>query len=69
MTRLTFDGKAQNSLWSPDSRYIVFRSEGGMFVTRSDGAGKPQPLTQSNRAQFPWSFTADGKRMAFSEQD
>ena len=36
-----------------------------MSVTRSDGAGKPQPLTQSKNIQVPWSFTPDGKRLAF----
>ena len=38
-----------------------------MSGTRSDGAGKPQPLTQSKNIQFPWSFTPDGKRLAFHE--
>lgn len=37
-----------------------------MSVTRSDGAGKPQPLTQSKDGR-PMSFTADGKRLAFNE--
>ena len=70
MTRLTFTGNAFNPVWSPDGRYIAFRVLGeGMYVIRSDGSGKPQPLTQSKNLQFPWSFTPDGKRMAFSEQD
>ncbi len=70
MTRLTFDGKAQIPAWSPDGRYIVFASIGaGMSVTRSDGAGKAQPSTESKDLQQPWSFTADGKRMAFIESD
>jgi serine/threonine protein kinase/Tol biopolymer transport system component len=70
MTRLTFDGKVVSPVWTPDGRYIVFASAGaGMFVTRSDGAGKAQPLTQSKNNQSPWSFTADGKRIAFMEQD
>ncbi|HYL36063.1 MAG TPA: protein kinase [Bryobacteraceae bacterium] len=70
MTRLTFTGTALGPVWSPDGRYIAFRVVGeGMSVTRSDGAGKPQSLTQSKSAQWPWSFTADGKRMAFAEQD
>jgi Tol biopolymer transport system component len=69
LTRLTFTGIAFNPVWSPDGRYIFFRSaETGMFVTRSDGAGKPQPLTQSKNIQAPWSFTPDGKRLAFMEQ-
>jgi Tol biopolymer transport system component len=70
MTRLTFTGNANTPVWSPDGRYIAFRVLGeGMFVTRSDGSGKPQPLTQSKKNPAPWSFTPDGKRLAFLDQD
>jgi eukaryotic-like serine/threonine-protein kinase len=68
MTRLTFGGANIGSVWSPDGRYILFRVT-SMFWTRSDGASKPQPLTQSKNIQNPWSFTPDGKRLAFWEQD
>ena len=68
MTRLTFDG-GQVPVWSPDGRYIAFRKPGdGMFLIRADGAGKPQRLTQSKNLQGPWSFTPDGKRLAYMEQ-
>jgi serine/threonine-protein kinase len=69
MTRLTFGpGSSVYPLWSPDGRYILFQaSGGGIFWTRSDGSGKPQPLTQSKNAQLPWSIPADGKRLAFHE--
>jgi serine/threonine-protein kinase len=40
----------------------------GIFATRSDGAGKPQALVPSKNAQYPWSFSPDGKRLAFFEQ-
>jgi serine/threonine-protein kinase len=70
MTRLTFTGTASTPLWSPDGRYIAFRALGaGMYVIRSDGSGKPQPLIQSKNRQGPWSFAPDGKRLAFFDQD
>jgi serine/threonine-protein kinase len=67
MTRLTFDAVSGVPVWSPDGRYVVFQGRGGMYWTRSDGAGKPQALTQSGNLQFPSSFTPDGKRLAWFE--
>ena len=65
MMRLTIGGGYGNLLWSADGRYIAFRSAGGMFWTRADGTGDPQQLTQSKDLQIPWSFSANGKRLAF----
>jgi predicted Ser/Thr protein kinase len=67
MRRLTFTGTTSDPQWSPDGRYIVFKLEGGMSVTRSDGAGKPQPLVQSKNQEFPYSFSPDGKRLAYTQ--
>jgi Tol biopolymer transport system component len=69
MTRLTFSGAALGPVaWSPEGRYIVFQASGaGMSVIRSDGSGKPQPLIQSKTLNRPFSFTPDGKWLAFSE--
>ncbi|MGH9141278.1 MAG: protein kinase domain-containing protein [Vicinamibacterales bacterium] len=70
MTRVTFTGRAENAVWSQDGRYIMFRAIGeGMAVTRSDGAGKAQTLTHSKNAQYPRSFTPDGKQLTFEEID
>jgi serine/threonine-protein kinase len=67
MNRLTFGFTALAPLWSPDGRYILYSASGGTFWTRSDGSGKPQPLTQSKNTLLPWSIPADGKWLAFFE--
>jgi len=73
MTRLTFGGGYSNPVWTVDGRYILFRVLSqralGIWWVRADGTGQPQPLTRSNNPQLPWSFTADGKRLAFNEQN
>jgi serine/threonine-protein kinase len=67
-TRLTSGTRLTSwPVWSPDGRYVVFGSAGGMLWTRSDGSGSPQPLTQSKRKQFPNSFRPDGTQLAYSE--
>ena len=68
MTRLTFTGRADGPVWSPDGRYIAFLAlEEGLSVIRSDGSGKPQPLTQSKNRQLPQAFDAGGKALLFFE--
>jgi predicted Ser/Thr protein kinase len=69
MTRLTFGGGTYYyPTWSPDGQYVVFGSaDNGIFQARADGAGQPQALTESKVLQSPWSFTPDGKRLAYME--
>jgi serine/threonine-protein kinase len=66
--RLTNGMATGYPVWSPDGRFLVFQTTGGMSWTRADGADKPQTLTKSKAIQLPASFTPDGKRLAFSEQ-
>ena len=67
MIRLTYGGGYGNPLWTPDGRYLVFRAARGLWWTHADGTGRPQPLTQTEHQQTPWSFTPDGKQLAFVE--
>jgi Tol biopolymer transport system component len=69
-TRLTFGGSLGGNsvpaVWSPDGRYIILRKAAeGLFWTRSDGAGQPQLLVQGTPAIWAYSFTPDGRRLAF----
>jgi serine/threonine-protein kinase len=65
---VTFGGNVFSfPVWSPDGRFLVFQGRGGMFWTRADGGTKPQPLTETKDGQFPWSFSPDGKHLAYAE--
>jgi serine/threonine-protein kinase len=65
-TRLT-NGQNAYPVWTPDGRFVVFQGLGGMFWTRADGSGKPQPLTRTTAVQLPFSFSPNGTRLAYGE--
>jgi serine/threonine protein kinase len=68
LTRLTFGGINGSPAWSQDGHYVVFQRLGqGIFQARADGASQPQPLTGSMAIRIPWSFTPDGRRLAYVE--
>jgi serine/threonine-protein kinase len=74
MTRLTFDAANENlPVWSPDGTHVAYQCFIGQSSippkicwTRSDGAGEPTVLLQSNGRLRPYSFSPDGK-LAFGE--
>jgi serine/threonine-protein kinase len=68
-TTRVLSGQAGGSpTWTRDGRFLVFQAPGGgMFWTRVDGGGEPQPLTHSQGIQRPFSFSPDGKRLAYTE--
>jgi serine/threonine-protein kinase len=69
-THLTFSGGVTGSaVWAPDGQHIVFPTKSALSWIRSDGAGEPQRLLERQAPVAPWSFSPDGKRLAFHEVD
>jgi Tol biopolymer transport system component len=66
LTRLTSEHDFR-PVWTPDGKYVVYDGDQGMSWMRTDGGGKPHPLTQSKDNQYPTSFSPDGKRLAFHQ--
>lgn len=74
MTRLTFSGINLTPEWHPDGRHLVFVSDRhrGMpclYWMRADGAGEALRLTENKYIQWPYSFSPDGKWLAYVEPD
>jgi serine/threonine-protein kinase len=71
MARLTFDGHSQIPVWAPDGKHIAFQSFAtgfGIWWIRSDGSGEPQQLLAAqNIYRDAWSFSPDGRRLAYFE--
>jgi len=70
-SRLTSTGHANSAVWAPDGKHLVFESIGrdpGLYWVRSDRAGEPQRLLASAGNLVPWSFSSDGRRLAYFER-
>ncbi len=65
-TRLTSEtGPDWLPTWTADSEFVAFRSGNTLAWTRSDGSGSVERLAGVSRNAGPWSFSADGKWLAF----
>ena len=66
-------GQDSFQVWSPDSRRMIFGSarSGGqnVFAQSADGTGAVEQLTDGSFTRNPSSFSPDGERLVFSEND
>ncbi len=74
VTRLTFSGVNLTPAWHPDGKHLAFvsdRHQGmpGLYWMRADGAGEAVRLTENKNIQWPYSFSPDGRRLAYVEVD
>ena len=72
-TQVTFEGRALFAAWTPDSRRLAIAwSKTGVsniYWQPADGSSPMERLTQSEFGQLPGSWSPDGERLAFLEED
>ena len=54
-------------VWTPDGEWIVTGDAPGLARWRADGTGVMEPLTMSDRTQFPQAFTPNGETLVLTE--
>jgi Tol biopolymer transport system component len=72
-SRLTnLPGINTGATWTPNGIRIVFESVLGeapsLYWIRADGSGGPQRLTNDGIRRIPYSFSPDGKRLAYAQE-
>ena len=68
MQRLTFTQGSRFPVWAPDGRHLVYSSQAtSLQWIRADGGADVQALLTSKSQLAPYSFSPDGKRLAYTE--
>jgi serine/threonine-protein kinase len=71
LSRFTSAGNNEAPVWTPDGKRIVFSSNTtgrpNLYWKPADGSAAPQRLGNSEWAQFPSSWTPDGRTLFFHE--
>jgi serine/threonine-protein kinase len=69
LTRLTFALRSDFPIWSPDGRYVLFRSNEGIQRQTVEGGSNAERLIQPLLQTFPDALTPDGKSLLVDQRD
>jgi Tol biopolymer transport system component len=71
-TRLTFEGTADNPIWTPDGRRLIYGGQiagkSGIYSVPSDASSGPELLLAVEGRVLPTSTTPDGKTIVYTLQ-
>jgi serine/threonine protein kinase len=72
-TRFTFSQSARDAVWSPDGNRVAYASKTakgtGLFVKSATATSKEELLLDSPEVKRPWSWSGDGRFLAYMQQD
>jgi serine/threonine-protein kinase len=68
-TKITFEATTNSfPVWTPDGKHIVYtRANTSIWWTRADGSAQPVRLLENASGIASWSFSPDGRRLAFTQ--
>lgn len=68
LTRVTFNQKSTGTLWTPDQRQVVYRTEAGLYqimVQALDGSSPPRVIHKDTEPILVSGITPDGSKVLF----
>ena len=73
LTRVTFDGRSNCPVWSPDGEWLLFGSWApgvlNLFRLRADGTGRPDRILTNDNDQWAGSVSPDGRLLVYMQSD
>ena len=56
-----------NPVWSPDGRYVVYSSLGGLYRIATDGGTRPELLLRTKTLLFAKNWSPDGRYLIYAQ--